>query len=147
MGDTSNSSDLYILTLSSLHQLEFPSMRSKIQPLSNGDEFSQDDYLRRNVEGCRDRFDLDYDLGGMSTAKTWGLCSHRGWIATCATFHPTDMVQHTTSSQERTTIFFAPPSLERSDHTEPGLPWHMPAITPTSIQHSARQGYSFHFGE
>ncbi|DAA74787.1 TPA_exp: Uncharacterized protein A8136_3103 [Trichophyton benhamiae CBS 112371] len=143
VGDTSNSSDLYILTLSSLHQLEFPSMRSKKQPLSNGNEFSQDDYLRRNVEGCRDRFDLDYDLGGMSTAKTWGLCSHRGWIATCATFHPTDMVQHTTSSQERTTIFFAPPSLERSDHTEPGLPWHMPAITPTSIQHSAGKVIAF----
>ncbi|KAF3891466.1 hypothetical protein GTR04_4170 [Trichophyton interdigitale] len=142
-GDTSNSSDLYILTLSSLHQLEFPSMKSKAQPLSNGDEFSQDDYLRRNVEDFRDRFDLDYDLGGMSTARTWGLCSHRGWIATCATFHPTDMVQHTTSSQERTTIFFAPPSLERSDHTEPGLPWHMPAITSSSIQQSAGKVIAF----
>ncbi|EGD97716.1 hypothetical protein TESG_05117 [Trichophyton tonsurans CBS 112818] len=50
---------------------------------------------------------------------------------------------HTTSSQERTTIFFAPPSLERSDHTEPGLPWHMPAITPTSIQHSAGKVIAF----
>ncbi|EGE06922.1 hypothetical protein TEQG_05975 [Trichophyton equinum CBS 127.97] len=116
-GDTSNSSDLYILTLSSLHQLEFPSMKSKAQPLSNGDEFSQDDYLRRNVEDFRDRFDLDYDLG--------------------------DMVQHTTSSQERTTIFFAPPSLERSDHTEPGLPWHMPAITSSSIQQSAGKVIAF----
>ncbi|EFR00453.1 hypothetical protein MGYG_03455 [Nannizzia gypsea CBS 118893] len=141
--DASNGSGLYTLTLSSLHHLEFPSMESKAQLLTDDDEFSQSQYLTKGIEVCRDRFDLDYDLDGMSTAKTWGLCSHRGWLATCATFHPTDMVQHTTFSQERVTVFFAPPSLEKSDHTEHGMPWYMPAITSDRIHRSAGKIIAF----
>ncbi|KAM5483705.1 hypothetical protein MaudMau93_006212 [Microsporum audouinii] len=134
---TTDGSLLYTTTLSSLHLLGFPTMETQIQQPTDDEEYSQSLYLKKEVESFRDRFDLDYDLSGMSTAKSWGLCSYRGWIATCATFHPTDMVQHTTSSQERMTLFFAPPGPDRFDHTKPGMPWHMPATTPGSIQESA----------
>ncbi|KAK2861095.1 hypothetical protein FQN49_004549 [Arthroderma sp. PD_2] len=136
-GIAGEDSTLYAMTLSSLHSLNFPSMDTQKQQSSDDDDFTQNLYLVNGIERFRDRFDLDYDLGGMSIAKTWGLCSHRGWIVTCATFHPTDMVQHTTSSQERTTVFFAPPCQDRFDHTEPGMPWHLPIITPEGIHDSA----------
>ncbi|ODH45987.1 hypothetical protein GX48_07934 [Paracoccidioides brasiliensis] len=102
-------------------------------------ENAQSAYLSSQIGGFCSRFDLDHDLGGMSTARTWGLASYRGWIAACFTVHPSDMVEYTTTARELSRIVFAPPHQEQTQNqAELGsvlLPWaNPPELTPDRMR-------------
>ncbi|EEP78123.1 predicted protein [Uncinocarpus reesii 1704] len=76
--------------------------------------------LRKGIESSRSRFDLDHDLGGMSTARGWGAASFGTWLAVCFTVHPTDMPEHITPSHERLGIVFSPSAGESRHQAKPG---------------------------
>lgn len=91
----------------------------------------------------RDRFDLDYDLGGNAIARIWGLASHRGWVAACFTLHPSDMVEYSTATEERTTTIFSP--AEQLGRTDPEvtLPWAVPNLNSDNVKDSHRKVLHF----
>lgn len=91
----------------------------------------------------RDRYDLDYDLGGSAIARAWGLATHRGWIAVCFTLHPGDMIEYSTATDERITIIFSP--AEHLGHTDPGvtLPWAIPNLDSDKVKVSHRKVLHF----
>ncbi|PGH15226.1 hypothetical protein AJ79_02591 [Helicocarpus griseus UAMH5409] len=130
---------LHVVHLSSsLRSLPFAPTTTESHP-----DNPQSADLHRQIEGFRSRFDLDHDLGSMSTARTWGMASHRGWLAASFTLHPSDMVEYITPAREHSRIVFAPPQphlpeenqmeleLDLELDTTPQLPWNIaPPLTP-----------------
>jgi hypothetical protein len=98
---------------------------------------------RTQMAEFRDRFDLDYDLGGYAASRTWGLANHRGWIAACFTLHPSDMPEYLTTSEERVTIIFSPPGQNEGADFDTTLPWVAPLISAHQIKNSRRQILDF----
>lgn len=85
----------------------------------------------KSVEGRREQYDLDRDLGGQTVARMWGLSSYRGVTAVLFTIHPTDMIEYRVNSDERATIAFA---FEDSEH-EPGV---QALLAPTAASQESR---------
>ncbi|KAI5291894.1 hypothetical protein KEM54_000007 [Ascosphaera aggregata] len=69
--------------------------------------------LQSLIGAVRNRFDLDYDLGGRSVARIWGLAKYNPlqkivkdgsdglpdeYLAACFTLHPTEMAEHSMPS-------------------------------------------------
>lgn len=94
----------------------------------------------------RDRFDLDYDLGGYAIARTLGLTTHRGWIAACFTLHPSDMVEYITMTDERATIIFSPAEQPGSTDSEIPLPWTIPTLSSDRIRNAHQRVLRFVLG-
>lgn len=93
-----------------------------------------DTLLQSRMSDCRMRFDNGHDLGGLSVMKTWGLTSLGGYIATCVTVHPGDMIEYTITSLERSTIVFG-----QVNDQERRLPWERAAEqTVTEAEARAR---------
>ena len=121
--------------------LQFPIIQAETGvKQSHVDQYQPPDW-RRQIEGIRDRFDLDNDLGGYAVAKTWGLDSHCGWMAACFTLHPTDMVEHRTSSHDRLTVVFSPPG--QSQEPDARVPWSLPSITDDAIREAREELLKF----
>ena len=77
------------------------------------------------------KFDLRYDLGGLTFAKVWGLATLGDYTAVCATFHPGDMVEYTITSVETATIVFGLQELDESGSTHRShLPWAVGGLHP-----------------
>ncbi|KAI5304348.1 hypothetical protein KEM56_006604 [Ascosphaera pollenicola] len=70
--------------------------------------------LQRRIEAFRNTFDLEYDLGGKSVARIWGLAKYipkqrhmldesdghpDEYTAACFTLHPTEMAEHSMPSE------------------------------------------------
>ena len=98
---------------------------------------------RTQTAEFRDRFDLDYDLGGYAGARTWGLTSHHGWIAACFTLHPSDLPEYVTTSEERVTIIFSPPEQAEDADIDTALPWEVPSTNACQIEDSRRKALEF----
>ncbi|GAD92917.1 hypothetical protein ANI_1_474054 [Paecilomyces variotii No. 5] len=62
---------------------------------------------KKQLEDFRERFDIDRDLGGLTAARIWGMDSWKGLIAVAFTLHPGDMVEYTTTAEERTTLMIS----------------------------------------
>ncbi|KAI9793781.1 MAG: hypothetical protein M1833_000673 [Piccolia ochrophora] len=54
------------------------------------------------------QFDLDHDLDGNVTVKTWSLTASPcgNWIVACLSFHPSDMIEYITVGNERSMLAF-----------------------------------------
>lgn len=91
----------------------------------------------------RDRFDLDYDLGGNAIARVWGLDTHRGWISACFTLHPSDMVEYTTATEERVIVIFSPAEEPGPADQEVALPWAVPTLDSDRVKDSYRKVLQF----
>lgn len=62
---------------------------------------------KKHLEDFRERFDIDRDLGGLTAARIWGMDSWKGFLAVAFTLHPGDMVEYTTSAEDRTTLMIS----------------------------------------
>ncbi|KAI1909894.1 hypothetical protein LOZ53_004432 [Ophidiomyces ophidiicola] len=78
------------------------------------------------IENCRALFDLDNDLGGMATARVWGMSRYHEWIAVCFTVHPTDMVEHLTASHSRLRVSFCQAHKISEGQTDVMPMWRVP---------------------
>ncbi|KAI1918992.1 hypothetical protein LOZ58_006538 [Ophidiomyces ophidiicola] len=78
------------------------------------------------IENCRALFDLDNDLGGMATARVWGISRYHEWIAVCFTVHPTDTVEHLTASHSRLRVSFCQARRISEGQTDVMPMWHVP---------------------
>jgi Transcription factor IIIC subunit delta N-term len=65
------------------------------------------DMLEKKIEEARTEFDTAHGLYGNSITRKWGYASSKNQDAVCITLHPSDMVEYTTASMERSTILFA----------------------------------------
>lgn len=61
------------------------------------------------MERYRQRYNIQYELGDMTVARTWGLASFRGWLAVAFTMHPGDVLEYTIRAEENTVVLFVPP--------------------------------------
>ncbi|KAI5290111.1 hypothetical protein KEM52_000565, partial [Ascosphaera acerosa] len=88
--------------------------------------------LQRRIDAVRERFDLDYDLGGKSVARIWGLArtaptrygpeqrdsgpdgcaaaARAEYLLACVTLHPTGMPEHVQPSATVMHLLFAGPA-------------------------------------
>ncbi|KAJ9299846.1 hypothetical protein DTO271G3_2730 [Paecilomyces variotii] len=62
---------------------------------------------KKQMEDFRERFDIDRDLGGLAVSRIWGMDSWKGFLAIAFTLHPGDMVEYTTTAEERTTLMIS----------------------------------------
>ncbi|KAK2757538.1 hypothetical protein FQN54_004507 [Arachnomyces sp. PD_36] len=127
------------------------SLRIPMAPAGNGENGTQEGlkapHWYSQIAEFRDRFDLDYDLGGNAVARIWGLAVHRGWIVASFSLHPSDMVEYITLSEERTIIIFSPAAgqLGEGDSTI-AVPWAVPNIDPELSASSRRRVRQFILG-
>ena len=75
--------------------------------------------LQRKMERCRRDFAIAKKLGSLTVMKTWGLASHNDILASIISLHPAEMVEYTTSAQERSIIIFSHSSHEDVPHKPP----------------------------
>jgi Putative zinc-finger of transcription factor IIIC complex len=68
---------------------------------------------KTQLDNFLDRFDIDHDLGGLAVARIWGLAAYRGLVAAAFTMHPGDMVEYSTTVEERITLVFSSATSER----------------------------------
>lgn len=61
------------------------------------------------MERHRQQYDLQYELGGFSLVRAWGLATFDGWTALAFTMHPGDTLEYTTRAEESTVIIFSHP--------------------------------------
>lgn len=80
---------------------------------------------KRMVEEFQDDYDLEYDLGGMSISRIWGLAAYRNITATIFTSHPTDMIEYRITSDDRSMIVFSEEG-ERTTDAQPLFAAHHP---------------------
>ena len=81
------------------------------------DEFVSN--LKKKMDRCRRDFAIDKKLGHLTSMKTWGLASHNDILASIISLHPSEMVEYTTTAQERSTIVFSYASLEDTPSKPP----------------------------
>jgi hypothetical protein len=67
---------------------------------------SEPEWMRQRNERLA-RFDIQYDLGGLALARTWGLATYDGWVAAAFTMHPGDMPEYTTPTDAQTVVVFS----------------------------------------
>ena len=68
--------------------------------------------LQMKMMECRQHFNSEHKLDKMATMKTWGLASFQGYIASCITLHPSNMIEYNIPTSERATILFSHTSME-----------------------------------
>ena len=105
------------------------------------DDQQQSDMLQRQIPNwhkelikCRNKWDLENDLGGLAVAKTWGLSICGNYVAACFTVHPGDMIQYIQASEETCTVVFG--CLYEADI--PPLPFVLSAAKIAEISSKAR---------
>ncbi|KAF9890146.1 hypothetical protein FE257_006307 [Aspergillus nanangensis] len=86
------------------------------QTTQNAHQLSSPPWKSQVDEIC-ERFDLDHDLGGLVSARVWGLASYRGLVMAAVTRHPGDRIEYRTSLEDLTAIVF---SGANSQCDEPG---------------------------
>ncbi|KAL8815287.1 MAG: hypothetical protein Q9223_005562 [Gallowayella weberi] len=68
-------------------------------------------------------FDRDYNLGGQSHAKTWGMASWNTYVASCITLHPSDMVEYSIPSDQRCLVIFSQENDSSGQANDAIFPW------------------------
>lgn len=91
---------------------------------------AEEAHLQNNLDASlakpKAEFSNTFNLQGRVRVRHWGLAESpdRSAIAACATFHPSDMVEHSTASRERCTVVFAKTQLT------PGESEQAPCLDP-----------------
>ncbi|CRG83515.1 1,4-alpha-glucan branching enzyme GlgB [Talaromyces islandicus] len=62
-----------------------------------------------HMERYRQRYNIQYELGDMTVARTWGLATFRGWLAVAFSMHPGDVLEYTIRAEENTVVLFVNP--------------------------------------
>jgi hypothetical protein len=72
-----------------------------------------------HMERYRQRYNIQYELGDMTVARTWGLAAFRGWLAVAFSMHPGDVLEYTIRAEENTIVLFVPPDADAVFPTPP----------------------------
>lgn len=91
------------------------------------------------MELVKERFDIDYDLGGAVVSRIWGLASLRGWTVVAITVHPSDMIEYLTAGEERVTLVFSQPQRSEKSSTENEKAFLEPLSISEEQHHAARE--------
>lgn len=101
---------------------------------------------KKQLEDFRERFDIDRDLGGLAVARIWGMDFWQGFLAMAFTLHPGDMVEYTTTAEERTTLIITPVKPDEQAHDITPILQISPKQTPELVSEKRKLILEFTLG-
>jgi hypothetical protein len=81
-------------------------LTAELSKIQNENALQQPQW-KRMIEDFEEKYDSDYDLGGMLVSRIWGLATCRNITAAIFVNHPTDMVEYRVASDDSATIVFS----------------------------------------